>query len=273
VWKEYYGTLLLERWKQAPSGQTLFNIMRLWPLGVLRRVVGRLARPFLRGGSFFSRRRIRFGSLNGRTPISRQFGFDRGQPVDRYYIEAFLGEHAASIRGHALEIGDDAYSRRFGGGAITRQDVLHVVPGFPGATIIADLASAAHIPSETFDCVVLTQTLHYIFNLEGAVATLHRILKTGGVALVTLPGISRICRDQDDAESDCWRFTTASAWNLFSPRFGADNVQIRTYGNVKTAIAFLEGLAVEDLHAADLEEHDPDYQLTVAVAAWKREEF
>jgi len=270
VWKEYYGTQLLEQWKQAPSWPALLSIGRLWPAGVLRRAFRRLTQPLIR---FVPRRRIRFGSFGRRTPISRQFGFDRGRPVDRYYIEIFLADHAAHIYGHVLEVGDDHYSRRFGAGAITRQDVLHVVPEFPGATIIADLASAPHIPSEVFDCVILTQTLHYIFDLEGAVATLYRILKPGGVALITLPGISRVCRDQADTESDCWRFTAASAWKLFSARFGADRVQIRTYGNVKTAIAFLGGLAAEDLQAADLEEHDPDYQVIVAVVASKREEF
>jgi glycosyltransferase involved in cell wall biosynthesis len=267
VWKDYYGTLLLEQWKQAPSWRGLLTVVRWWPRGVVKRGLARFAQSVP-----FSRRRIRFGSFGNRTPVSMQFGFDRGLPVDRYYIEAFLASHADCIRGHVLEVGDDAYSRRFGAAAITRQDILHVVPGFRGATIIADLASAPHLPSNTFDCVVLTQTLHYIFDLEGAVATLHRILKPGGMALVTLPGISKICRDQDDTESDCWRFTTASARKLFSIPFGPDSVRVRTYGNVKTAIAFLAGLAAEDLQPVDLEEHDPDYQVIVAVSARKREE-
>ena len=34
--------------------------------------------------------RVRFGSLRRLTPISRAFGFDRGLPIDRYYIERFL---------------------------------------------------------------------------------------------------------------------------------------------------------------------------------------
>jgi len=28
------------------------------------------------------------------SPISTAFGYDRGQPVDRYYIDRFFAEHA-----------------------------------------------------------------------------------------------------------------------------------------------------------------------------------
>jgi hypothetical protein len=89
-------------------------------------------------------KRIRFGSFRRTQPVSQQFGFDRGLPIDRYYIESFLAAHSSDICGHVLEIGDDAYSKRFGGDRCTHQDVLHVVPGFTGATMIADLAWAPH---------------------------------------------------------------------------------------------------------------------------------
>jgi hypothetical protein len=62
---------------------------------------------------------IRFGDLRRLTPISRSFGYDRGQPIDRYYIANFLGRHSGDIRGHVLEIGDDRYTRRFGGDRVT----------------------------------------------------------------------------------------------------------------------------------------------------------
>jgi hypothetical protein len=69
---------------------------------------------------------VRFGSLRRVTPISRQFGLDRGQAIDRYYIESFLARHATDIRGRVLEIGDDSYTRKFGDGCVTRSDVLHL---------------------------------------------------------------------------------------------------------------------------------------------------
>ena len=50
-----------------------------------------------------------------RLQLSRDFGFDRGTPIDRYYIESFLSTHASDIRGHVLEVADNTYTRRFGG--------------------------------------------------------------------------------------------------------------------------------------------------------------
>jgi glycosyltransferase involved in cell wall biosynthesis len=264
VWKEYYGTLLFEQWLGDRNARGLLKVFRLWPTGVLRKIGARLSR-------LVRKRRVRFGSLRRTEPVSRQFGFDRGLPVDRYYIDAFLSTHAVGIHGHVLEIGDDAYSRRFGAKRITLQDVLHVVPGSPGATIIADLAHAPHIPSAEFDCIILTQTLHYIFDVRAAVETLHRILKPGGTVLATLPGISAVCRDQQDRDSDCWRFTVASARRLFAATFGGSNVEARSYGNVLAAVAFLEGLAAKELRPAELDHHDPDYQVTIAVRAVKGE--
>ncbi len=263
VWTDYYGALLFEDWKHAGGTRRFLSMTRLCP----RLVAGRAWRSFRRR----MQSKVRFGNLRRLAPFSRQFGLDRGQPVDRYYIEAFLEDHADRIKGRVLEVGDDSYSRRFAApGAITRQDVLHVVHGYPGATIIADLSRAPHIPSESFDCIILTQTMQYIFDLPAACATLHRILRPGGVLLATLPGISQICRDQQDKESDCWRFTASSTRRLLESEFGAAaNVRIRTYGNVLSSIAFLEGLASHELTRQELDARDPDYQLVIAAVAVK----
>jgi glycosyltransferase involved in cell wall biosynthesis len=262
IWKEYYGNLLFNEWKQRPTAGGFLRILSLWPSGTLRKAAVALARR-LRA------RPTRFGSLRRTEPFSRQFGFDRGTPVDRYYIESFLNDHSEDVRGHVLEIGDDSYSRRFGAEGITRQDILHVVAGSAGATIIADLANAPQILSDTFDCIILTQTLHYIFDLRAAAETLYRILKPGGILLVTLPGISAVCRDQEDKEADCWRFTVSSARRLFSSRFRSENVRVRSYGNVLSAVAFLEGLPAGELRPGELHHYDADYPVTVAVRAVK----
>ena len=169
--------------------------------------------------------RVRFGSLRRLTPISRTFGFDRGLPIDRHYIERFLSAHAGDIRGDVLEIGDNAYTRRFGGERITKSDVLHVSEGNPDATIVGDLTCADFIPSDSFDCVILTQTLHLIYDLRAALKTLYRILKPGGVVLATFPGISQMSNDCW-RESWCWAFTHLSARRLFEEIFPSANVRV-----------------------------------------------
>jgi glycosyltransferase involved in cell wall biosynthesis len=211
---------------------------------------------------------VRFGDLRRLTPISRVFGFDRGTPIDRYYIENFLARNANDIRGRVLEVGDDTYNRKFGGDRVTKKDVLHVSAQNPRATIVADLATGDHIPSDSFDCIVLTQTLHLIYDVRGALSTLHRILKPGGILLVTVPGISQIDH-YDWGETWYWSFTTRSARRLFEEVFPADRLEVQTHGNVLAATAFLHGISVEELCHDELDYDDPDYQVTIAVRAMK----
>ena len=214
--------------------------------------------------------RVRFGSLRRLTPISRAFGFDRGLPIDRYYVECFLSRYADDIRGRVLEIGDDSYTRTFGGNRVTTRDVLHVVEGNPQATIVADLTCADHIPSDTFDCMILTQTLHLIYDVRAALKTLYRVLKPGGVVLATFPGISQISHDEWGAYW-CWGFTRLSARRLFEETFPAANVRVEAHGNVLVAMAFLHGLATEELRREELDHADADYEVLITVRAVKPE--
>jgi SAM-dependent methyltransferase len=215
--------------------------------------------------------RVRFGHLRRLAPISRAFGKDRGLPIDRYYIEQFLSDQVADIRGHVLEIGYDTYTKTFGGDRVTKSDVLHVIDGNPKATIVADLTHANHISSDTFDCIILTQTLQFIYDVEAAVKTLYRILKPGGILLATFGGISQISRWDMDRWGHYWNFTTLSAQRLFEESFPAAKVKVQGYGNVLAAIALLEGLATQELRQEELCYHDPDYQVLIAVRAEKPE--
>jgi SAM-dependent methyltransferase len=215
--------------------------------------------------------RVRLGSLGRTTPISRNYGWERGTPIDRFYIDRFLTRHQEDIKGRVLEIGDDEYTRRHGGAGVAHSDVLHASEGNPQATIVADLADAPQIADATFDCVICTQTLLLIYDVPKAVATLHRILKPGGTALVTVPGVSRICREEADEWGDYWRFTSDSATRLFADEFGAQNTQTIAYGNVLTATAMLHGLAAEDLTSKQLDERDRDFEVLIGVRARRPE--
>ena len=148
--------------------------------------------------------RVRFGDLRRTTPIAREFGYQRGGPVDRYYIEGFLDEHRGDIAGRVLEIGDDGYTRRFGGARVTRADVLHVEPAAPGVTFVGALEDEALLPDDVFDCIILTQTLHLIFDFEAALRNVRRALVPGGVLLMTVPFISQM----DDGQwGSSWHYS------------------------------------------------------------------
>jgi SAM-dependent methyltransferase len=213
---------------------------------------------------------VRFGSLRRLTPIASDYGFSRGGPVDRYYIENFLAAHSADIRGRVLEIGDRSYTVRFGGHRVTQSDVLHVEAGNPQATFVGTLTDAPQLPSDAFDCVILTETLFLIYDFRAALETLHRILKPGGALLATFPGVShQICRDEADRWGDYWRFTSYSARRMFGEVFSPDKVQVETFGNVLVAVAFLHGLSAAELKREELDFRDRNYECSITVRAVK----
>jgi len=215
------------------------------------------------------RRRSRAKLLASTNPVSRCFGLDRGgTPIDRYYINAFLGQHAADIRGRVIEIGDRTYSKRFGSDRITQSDVLHVEKQ-PDVTIVGDLVSGRGVPEAAFDCFICTQTLMFISDVRAAIASLHRSLKPGGVALVTLAGISQICRFDMDHWGDYWRFTSMAARTLFAEAFGDRDLNVKAYGNSFAAICLLQGLTTEELTREELDREDRDYEVIIAVRAVK----
>jgi glycosyltransferase involved in cell wall biosynthesis len=211
---------------------------------------------------------VRFGDLRRTNPISREYGYDRGLPIDRYYIEGFLSRHAEDIHGQVIEIGDAAYTRQFGGSRVTTSDVLHVDEANPAATIIGDLTCADHVPSSTFDCFILTQTLQLIYDIPAALRTVYRILKPGGVVLATVPGISQISNDQWGAVW-YWSFTSLSAKRLFEEVFPKGSVEVEAHGNVLAATAFLQGVATRELSQEELDRADREYQMLVTIRAMK----
>jgi len=273
AWKAFYVEQQLRRVRDAirqrePVGPPLRDSLRIWMLApwavpgtVIRQLGSRLR-------ARVGRRRVDFGSLGGLEPVSREFGFDRGKPVDRRYIEQFLLGHKYDIRGHVLEVGDSTYTREYGEDRVSRSDVLHIDPGAKQATWIADLADGRELPSNTFDCVILTQTLHLIFDLARAVATLHRILKPGGVALVTVPGVSSVDRGEW-GRTWYWSMTAASLERLLSGRFASRDISVSVFGNVKSAVAFLHGLAEHELRPPELDACDPQYPVIVAARVVK----
>lgn len=214
---------------------------------------------------------VRFGSLRRLTPISKDFGFERGIPIDRYYIEKFLADQASDIRGHVLEMSENTYTQKFGGDRVIKSDVLHVYEGNPIATIVGDLTCADHIPSDTFNCIILTQTLPFIYDVRAALKTLYRLLKPGGVLLVTFAGISQISPEDMDLWGEYWRFTKLSARRLFEEFFLSQDLVVTTYGNVLAAMTFLHGLATEELRQQELDYYDPNYEVIIAVRAVKAE--
>jgi SAM-dependent methyltransferase len=208
---------------------------------------------------------VDFGDFDRAAPIGRCYGFDRGQPIDRLYIERFLARHATDIRGRVLEIEDDRYTRRFGRD-VTRSDVLHLHAGHPGATLAADLAHAPHLRAASFDCLIVTQTLQYVYDLRAALATVLRILAPGGTLLLSVPGLSRTS-DPEWEDRWMWNFTSRSVARLLADCFDPARTAVEGHGNVLAAVAFLHGLAVEGVGVEPLLRTDAGFEVCITARA------
>ena len=221
------------------------------------------------GRGFLLRRTrpVNWHDLQRLEPIDRRFGMTRGTPVDRFYIERFLAAHRSHVHGHVLEVGDARYTSMFGGDGVTKSSVLHAEGGNPKATIVGDLTQGLPGLDGSFDCLILTQVVHVTFDITAAAATIRRLCRDGGTALITVPGISQVSRYDMERWGDYWRFTALSARRLFADAFGVDNVEVVAYGNVLTAVALLHGIAAEELTEEQLLSFDPDYPVILGVVA------
>ena len=210
---------------------------------------------------------VKWGSLRRTTPFNRSWGYERGTPIDRVYIEEFLAKHAADVRGACLEIMNADYTRRFGGARVTSSDVLDINPANIAATIVADLGEPDSLPAERFDCAIFTQTLHLVPDMGAALANIWRALSPGGVLLLTVPALGRH-EARKGFHHDRWRVTNTGLEWLLTGLSGA-HPEITSYGNVLSCAAFLYGLAAEELGPAELQAFDREFPLIVAARVRK----
>lgn len=190
-------------------------------------------------------------------PRSRKFGFDRGKPIDRIFIERFLKRKSPLIRGRVLEIADNTYTRTFGSG-VERSDVLNVQAA-PGVTLVGDLTTGLNVPTGLFDCIILTQTLNVVYDVRATLRNACEALKPGGVMLLSVPGISQVSRYDMERWGDYWRFSARELRQLITEALPECRCRVDSFGDPRVAGAFLEGLASRELPADALDACDPSY--------------
>ena len=224
----------------------------------IRNIVNRMVYPVV------------FGEVSNRY-VSDKMGTDRGMAIDRYYIESFLKENVGYIHGDVLEIADTEYSEKF----FDANSAFHILTFDKEAPdrknlIKGDLTNTKTLREKSIDCFICTQTLNFIFDIKSAVKGIKFVLKESGVALVTVSGLSQISPCDYPRWGDYWRFTDQSIKQIFEEEFGDGNVKILTYGNRSSAIAFLQGMSVEDVKGYDiLDEKDKMFQCIIGIVAIK----
>ena len=197
-------------------------------------------------------------------PISDCYGLDRGTPLDRYFIDAFLAENQENIRGRVLEVGDSRYTVSFGDDRVQTSEVADLDSTNSNATLIADLCKPGSIPSSIYDCIILTQTLHLLREPSICVENCRQGLRPRGVLLLTAPALSRLSPTFPDG--DYWRFTVPGMTELLGKHWDG-TFQVDSYGNLPVCIGFLRGEVVEETQEELLKRRDPRFPLTVSVRA------
>jgi SAM-dependent methyltransferase len=208
--------------------------------------------------------------------LTRNFGYDRGLPIDRFYISQFLGQHRQLVKGDVLEVAERTYATTFGQ-PDSRPWILNYSPSVSSRdeeslVVTGTLTDIATLPASAFDCFICTQTLNSIYDLRKAVQTIRDILRPGGAALITLPGLAQLSSYDNERWGDFWRFTPASAARMFGEVFRdkGDSVEVFEFGNLVAAIGLLRGIAVEDIPDLELLKHkDPDYPVLTGVVVRK----
>ncbi len=125
------------------------------------------------------------------------------------------------------------------------------------------------LPESKYDCFICTQTLNFIFDYNAAISGIYKLLKPGGVGLITVAGLTHVSRFDMDRWGDYWRFNSLSLEKCLTNVFNKEKIQVTAYGNAKTAVGQIYGLCAEDYQPGELDFVDPDYQLLIVAIVEK----
>lgn len=133
----------------------------------------------------------------------------------RANVQQLMADAAARFDKEGKQLLDIAPQIHAGAKAYFNKSAIKTLDIDPssGADYITDLCvnNEFLIPAESFDIVVCTEVLEHTLHPFKAVDELERILKPGGVAVVSTPCNFRI----HGPLPDCWRFTEHGLKQLF----------------------------------------------------------
>ena len=206
----------------------------------------------------------RWGNLRRTSPFSDNFGFDRGTPVDRYYLHKFLDSHRSEIRGRVLEIQLPGYTRQYGSD-LSETHSIDISSDFQ-PTYACDLALADDvIPSNYYDCFLLPNTLCVLRDIESSLRNALRVVRPGGVVLATTAAFVPLT----PGAPDYWHLSAAGWQELAGRVWKGNEFQVESHGNCLAAVASMLGLAQEELSPAELDVRDDRYPVLITLRCQK----
>jgi SAM-dependent methyltransferase len=130
------------------------------------------------------------------------------QPA-RYELERQIERHASKVIGRVLDVGSGSHSRYRGFFRDCTKYVKLDIEGVPDVDVHGS-AESIPLPDNSFDSIVSTQVIGDVFDLEKAFSEFIRVLKPGGVLLLTEGFMDPL----HDEPYDYWRFTAHSLRRL-----------------------------------------------------------
>ena len=203
------------------------------------------------------------------TPIDPNWGFERGTPIDRVYVERFVGAHAADIRGRVLEIAAPDYTNTFGRG-VEQVDILMATEGNPQATIVGDLTDAPHIPTTRSTARSSRRRSSSSTTSAPRSRRCNESSRPAACCSRPCPDSRRSRRLEDEEFGEWWHYTGRSVRRLAEEAFGAGERRGRDVRERPRGVGFLYGLAASDLESEELDAHDPLYEVVIGLRAVKR---
>ena len=201
-----------------------------------------------------------WGNLRRARPFSDHYGFDRGTPIDRYYVLKFMEKYREHITGDVLEIQGTSYTQ-FCGFDVRRSESIDVDPQH-GTTYVCDLAHSQNVlASNAYDCFLLPNTLNHLKDVVGSLQQALRVVKQGGAVLATAPVLTPLTPDFSEYQ----RFTASGLREHARNAWPGCKFSIESYGNVLAATAALMGIACEELATAELDVSDLRYPVLITL--------
>ena len=205
---------------------------------------------------------VDFGDLRRLTNLCYEFGFSRGDPIDRHYLRRFVEATRSLVHGRVVEVGGRMSNRATYGYDAATEYVALDLGASDEVTMVADITDPASLAPASVDTFVCFNVLEHIAEPQKAVDTMRRALRPGGVALALTPTVQRL----HAMPNDYWRPMPAGLAHLFR---AYASVETHVYGNILASVAALMGIAAEELDPGELDRADPNYPVAVAVVARK----
>jgi SAM-dependent methyltransferase len=204
---------------------------------------------------------VNWGDLRRPQPLCQFFGFMRGTPIDRYYLDQFIKSIQKEVSGITLEIGGEKTNQELYGFKLTTEYRVLDLPGWSD-DIVGDATNPEAVSDNSFDSIIIFNVLEHCENPQAVVDNIYKWLKPGGRAFAMVPCTQRI----HPTPRDYWRPMPDGLQVLFK---AFHEKKVTTYGNITTVIASFHGIAVEELTTAEMDFTHPDYPVVACIVAQK----